>query len=334
MEEDMVSRDEVLVRGIQREFEQASMNCVVQRSMIQSRGDDGEVGEIDVLGVVAKHDIKTDDTVLLDRTVSAVTTSGERCPSCCGPIEGDFTNACCLVKSCSTLCAATALESFHPAVCGRDFSFLHAEAKTAVQTSDLSIDSLLLLRAIAMTLQTPAVHPLRTSLLARLTPTYNMDQLIIFSYASHISTPHLILTTLGIDPFANASYDTWVLHTMRCRLQNNKHGQIFEGLLGTAVNPLYSMFNHSCAPNVEWEHVGETSTVRVFALRDIKAGEECCFSYIRPLQMGWAERQGKLRAWLGGECGCVRCVAEHLERDEVAEPEDGATTKDSLEVTV
>jgi SET domain-containing protein len=76
------------------------------------------------------------------------------------------------------------------------------------------------------------------------------------------------------------------------------------------------MFNHSCAPNIGWEHEGNNSTLKLFAEREIVEGEELFISYIKPLGMGWAERQQALMPWLGMDCECERCQEER--------PKDGA----------
>ena len=135
-------------------------------------------------------------------------------------------------------------------------------------------------------------------------------QLIVLNFADHIVTPILVLRELGVDVFANPLYDTWVLHTIRCRLQNNKHGATLDEFVGSAVSPLYSMFNHSCNPNVDWRHDDHNSTVTLFATRDIKEGEEMYISYIKGADMSRGERQKALMTWLGVECGCAMCESE------------------------
>jgi hypothetical protein len=100
--------------------------------------------------------------------------------------------------------------------------------------------------------------------------------------------------------------------------------------VGSAISPLYSMFNHACEPNVDWRHdgVGErgeggSSTVTMFATRDIKKGEEMCISYIKGQEMGLEDRQKALKGWLGMDCGCARCVEERAAEENGVETADG-----------
>jgi hypothetical protein len=311
MTEDIVTREDTFFQQLQKEFKVESTNCIVARSAIRnSHGDEASLSHIDVFGVVATRNIALTETVLIDRTVAGVLCSIDRCATCCSNLSGSIANSCCSMGYCSDACAKTALETFHAPLCSRDFTYLYDAAKSAKLSTDISLDSLLLLRVLALAIHEGPAHPLKTSLLARLTPAYEIDGLIIFNFPDHIITPIRILQELGVDVFANSAYDSWVIHTMRCRLQNNKHGQTLDELHGTAVNPLYSMFNHSCAPNIGWEHEGNNSTLRLFAERPIVEGEELFISYIKPLDLEWAERQQALMPWLGMDCECERCKKE------------------------
>lgn len=313
MEPSLVQRGDAVFEILGKEFETSSKNCTVSKSTVRDTSVDGEqITEFDVFGVVATGDIEIGATILSDATVAGVTSSTERCSSCCGKLVGDITNTCCGARYCSTACCQAA-STFHPALCGKDFSFLYDAAKSAGSTTSFSLDSLLLLRVLTMSIQENASQPLKTKLLDRLTPAYYMDHLIVFNFHAHIITPILTLQALSIDVFSNPLYDTWVLHTIRCRLQNNKHGQTLDGLVGTAVNPLYSMFNHSCDPNVEWEHKEENSTLRCFARKSVQDGEELFISYIGYDEVQYDERQRRLAPWLGRECGCKKCDRERSE---------------------
>lgn len=319
MTEDLVTRSDELIEKVAAEFGSTSSNCVVSKSTIRLASSPEEVSEVDVLGVVATRDILAQESVLLDPTLAAVVDSTDRCPACCGPFLDRVEPPCCHTKYCSSSCSQRALDGYHAVVCGKDFDFLH-EAKSAPSSSsssnltESSIGSKLLLRVLALSIQEDISNPLRTSLISRLTPAYNPNdpQLIVFNFKDHIITPIRILREFGIDVFTDSMYDTWVLHTIYCRLQNNRHGQTFDDIHGTAVNPLYSMFNHSCDPNVDWRHDDENSTVTMFAERDIKKGEEMFISYIGKGK-GLKERQAKLMPWFGMECACHKCDEEKLE---------------------
>ncbi|QSZ30013.1 hypothetical protein DSL72_004531 [Monilinia vaccinii-corymbosi] len=314
MTEDLVTRPDQLIAKLAAEFTSASSNCVVSKSTIRLASSPEEISEVDVLGVVATRDILAQESVLIDPTLAAVVDSVDRCTACCGPILDKIENSCCRTSYCSFSCSQRALDGYHSVICGKDLSFLHeAQSASSSNSTESSMGSKLILRVLALAIKEDTVHPLKTSLISRLTPAYNPNnpQLIAFNFKDHIITPIRILRELGIDVFTNSMYDTWVLHTIYCRLQNNKHGQTFDDIRGTAINPLYSMFNHSCDPNVDWRHDDENSTVTMFAERDIKKGEEMFISYI-----GRGEdlkaRQGKLMPWFGMECACHKCEEDKL----------------------
>jgi hypothetical protein len=220
------------------------------------------------------------------------------------------------------------MQTFHPSICGRDFEWLFEKARKATATTDFSLDALLLLRVLGQTLsgsegKEKDEHPLRSKVMVRLTPAYNFafPNLIIFNFSDHVVTPITILLTLGLDIFTTPSYDTWVLHTIKCRLQNNKHGQTLGEWPGTSISGLYSMLNHSCEPNVDWRHESASCAVTMYATRDIGMGEDLCISYIgqQGNEMGLKERRRKLMGWFGMDCGCGKCVREageeELEKD-------------------
>ncbi|TGO52363.1 hypothetical protein BOTNAR_0327g00090 [Botryotinia narcissicola] len=315
MTEDVVARSDEVIEKVAAEFASASSNCVVSKSTIRLAISPEEISEIDVLGVVETRDIMAKESVLVDPTLAAVVDSVDRCPACCGPLLNKIENSCCKTLYCSSSCSQTELDSYHTILCGKDLDcLLGTESESLSDPTESSIGSNLFLRVLALSLKENAASPLKTSLISRLTPAYNPNnpQLIELNFKDHIITPIRILRGLGINVFANSAYDTWVLHTIYCRLQNNKHGQTFDDTCGTAVNPLYSMFNHSCDPNIDWRHNDENSTVTMFAERDIRKGEEMFISYIGRGK-GLKERQGKLMPWFGMDCACHMCNEEKLE---------------------
>ncbi|KAE8445992.1 hypothetical protein EG329_012631 [Mollisiaceae sp. DMI_Dod_QoI] len=289
MTADLLVRDQDVFASIEEDFRRVSSNCMVVRSTIRNTPGEGGKGatvEDDCIGVIATRDIIAGETVLIDAMSSGsvgVDADPGGCPTCCaGPVK-NFWNSCCSVLYCSQNCADVAIKTFHGSICGKDFEYLYTAARKATETTDFSLDALLLMRVLALTLEEDAEHPLKSTVLVRLTPAYGFKEpnLIIFNFEDHIQVPISILQTLGIDIFTNPSYDTWVLHTIKCRLQNNKHGQTLGDWPGTSISGLYK--------------------VTMFATRDCKKGEDLCISYIGAQGNGMAltNRRKKLMGWFG-----------------------------------
>ena len=68
-------------------------------------------------------------------------------------------------------------------------------------------------------------HPLDHHLLARLTPTYRRKKACFFILEHDIAILNDVLQQFGIDIFANLNFDTWVLFTLRARVDNNCWGE-------------------------------------------------------------------------------------------------------------
>ncbi|KAL2060898.1 hypothetical protein VTL71DRAFT_8950 [Oculimacula yallundae] len=337
MEEEFLIRDESVFKGLEEDFKRVSTNSMVVRSTIRNTvGENGdEAREDDCIGVVATRDIVSGETILIDE-MSAGTVGVDAdpggCPTCCACPVGNFWNTCCPVLYCSQKCADVAIATFHNPICGKDFEYLYAAARKATVTTDFSLDALLLMRVLAISLTEDVPHPLKSQVMVRLTPAYGFKEpnLIIFNFVDHIQTPISILQTFGINIFTNPLYDTWVLHTIKCRLQNNKHGQTLGDWPGTSISGLYSMLNHSCSPNVDWRHDSASSEVTMFATRDCKKGEDLCISYIGSVgnDLPVVERRRKLMGWFGMPCRCEKCTAEAAALPE----EDLAAATENLEI--
>lgn len=78
---------------------------------------------------------------------------------------------------------------------------------------------------------------------------------------------------------------------------------------GSALFRLGNSMNHSCNPNVIITTPFNDHRIKVMALRDIKRGEELCFSYIDESQP-LLQRQSELLQKYLFTCKCEKCSRE------------------------
>lgn len=315
---DILHRDPASLRDAQKEMEAVSSKCTIARSSVRnSCADQGQGGsKLGALGLFTTKNIQQHETILVDQTNLGVTNAPNCCQNCCCILPYDSTTLlCCGGRYCSQDCADRALLSHHLVLCKKDFSFISDNGKGASSLAPGCTESLFYVRLWAIVVQEAALHPLKTSVIARLTRQYEGDFTIGFNLSNHIINPIRILQTLGIDVFTDARYDTWVLHTIRCTLSNNW----INVLVGDdrpilALMPLYSFQNHSCDPSVREIYKDDSSTSVLIARRDIMEGEEITGMYIPASMDGYNmsrdDRHVRLRPWIGGICRCAKCDRE------------------------
>lgn len=316
---DRSRRSDELVGLLNEEFATSASAVGSSQPLCQVRqhafGDTGPASK-DILGVFATQDIPAHTTILHDTT---------HILGCCGPgAGGDMAN----------LGGALACgDPVHPNLPDEgaelDLRWVRDETGTGATSTLLTI------RLLLAALQDGVHHPLDHSLVARLTPNYRDpdDEGIepeSFYLASDIAVPLRALQQFGIDIFAQLEWDTWVLFTVSQRQLNNVCGDAISG----SLMPLFSLFNHSCEPNVEWSRVmgkrdgGEEmddwgdpidaaswsvdhETVTVTTAWDIRKGEQLFVEYDSfEHDHAVTDRRRRLRKWLSGDCMCTRCVKE------------------------
>ena len=192
-----------------------------------------------------------------------------------------------------------------------------------------------LLRSYLASPSSAKFHPLCDPLISRWKPDIRIRNppIFPFSFVKHIQRPIEIMTDLGIDAFADARFDTWVIQQLLYRISSNfltRHAvfdaestaqscsQSFIGSSQTmksndiliTLGYLFPLFNHSCDPNLEIANL--TDGIYIRTRRDITEGEELCVSYI-PDNIDYIERTGHLKAWFD-ECRCPICDAERKVR--------------------
>jgi hypothetical protein len=193
-----------------------------------------------------------------------------------------------------------------------------------------SLSTLLLARLLAACVAAPSLaHPLAHPAIARLTPHYAPSNRVRFGFRSLVVEPMAVLRHLGVDVLRDTRYDMDVLLTVFLRVLNNSFGAVgFDGEKVEGLGGLFSFFNHSCEPNVEWfvqeveggemggkgkkkRKEGPERWVVVRAKREIEAGEELFVNYATDaVDMVVGERRRVLWRWLGAPCACERCVVE------------------------
>ena len=153
-------------------------------------------------------------------------------------------------------------------------------------------------------------HPLDHHLIARLTPTYHRTNVIEFDLAEDFAVMNEALQRCGIDIFANLAYDTWVLFTLDARISNNA----WTTPISQSVSALFSLFNHSCEPNVNWLPSRDHHSLVLSTSREVKSGEQLFVTYDGYVESGGLkERRESLNRWFDGPCQCPRCLREEGE---------------------
>jgi hypothetical protein len=310
-------RDNITLSSLQQIYSATDAKCTVSRSTIQDHirippkdTDDA------VFGLFASQDIKDGNTIVEEDGTAVVTNSPDRCDCCCQslPQVPESLN-CCSTRFCSSTRATKAHGTYRKTLCGKEFSFLEANA-SAVGSRSSPTEHLMRLRALAISLQEGATHPLKSSFLGRLTPQCRGDREVLFDFTELITNPTRILQTLVIDIFADHCYDTWVLCSILYRLRNNQSADaIIHNRAISASIPSMTLLNHSCEPNVRAMGAEKAyGSLELIAARDIKEGEELLRNYV-PLKMAegdWPrqKRQEVLSEVLGGLCGCAKCIRE------------------------
>jgi hypothetical protein len=276
--------------------------CVeVKRCSFQPGEED--LSESAPLGVFATCDLPNDHKILVDRTDFF---------GCDGPGPGNSKN----VLGGSFGC----LHPLHPNLADDETS--HDLRWVRKRAGEYAAEPLLLCRVLlASAVSTTSPSPLDLPEIARLTPTYHRQTPKTFRLSTDIEVPNEALQQYGIDIFANPHYDSWVIFTLAARLRNNS----WSSPVAAALNPLFSLFNHSCEPNVKWQTRKDHRTIDLRLSRDAVAGEQLFVEYdgfMHGCSLG--ERRERLEKWIDGPCLCTRCVREEERAAALALLQDSA----------
>ena len=259
------------------------------------------------LGIFTTSAIPSHTRVLLEPSVLTSSTRLHEpfCDACSAPLPPHSPtsplpacSACEDTVFCSSTCHSRAMSLYHPAICGlQDYSISAYDPSPHSATS--SLYTLLLARTIAMS-ETQSLHPLSLPqtkyLWGDFTPSSNPQPItrsLPFTFQTHIQSPLNLLSALSLDLFSPTTlrnYDTWIINTLLAKFRGVANAKMNErtGVPEVAgVHWLWSLANHSCAPNVRWEwEKGGMGFVS-------RAGEEV-------VRWGDEEHQDEERKWQGG----------------------------------
>lgn len=262
----------------------------------------GEEDESDsaAMGIFAKCDLRKDTTILVDRT-EFFGCNGPGPNNCRANLGGG--HGC--------------LHPIHPKIGADEGNYDLRWVRE--RAGSHAADPLLLCRVLMACAQLNLDSPLDLPAIARLTATYHRQAPKTFRLDREFAIINDALELFGFDIFANQNYDTWVLFTLSARLSNNS----WTNPMSVSLNPLFSLFNHSCEPNVNWATQKDHGTVVMRVSRDVVAGEQLFveydgFEHDKPVE----ERRERLTRWIDGPCMCSRCVREEQAQRDTASGND------------
>ena len=312
-----LERSATAMNKLNAHFEAASENACIQKSPLRGAISHHGLREDDY-GVFARRNIERGETILNTRSIWTDHESplGENyCSSCCRivPKELAIQMTCCRNKFCSQICMQSAKDTFHDIICRKDLGWLHEAYKGTDHVYRDNVP-IMMVKILAT-----AIHlnckPLKVPCVRTLKANYDNVCLSKFTHFDNIVAPIRILETLGVDVFTNLKFDSWVLQTLLTRVQCNSVGkETLDNRKYSAVDPLLSIFNHSCLPSAAPQFIGGSTETIVKALRNIKNGEEIFISYVDP---GLPEevRRGKISKLIGKPCDCQKCRMERRAQD-------------------
>ncbi|KAK0117777.1 hypothetical protein ONS95_012102 [Cadophora gregata] len=236
--------------------------------------------DVGPLGIFATQDIEAGKLVMLDKTVTGVSSVPssrlEHCDACQGSLKPPYglvhemekPSCCGKVVYCSHECYESAAKGYHKVLCGHDFDWLYEVIKvgktSGAPTHWKSVNFLRIVAVVLADIRTSKVHPLQHPLIARMSANYPPEGKILSQYdAGHqwlyftnVVAPTRILLQLGVDIYTDPHWSQEVIQTIFWRIENNANMATTE-LAGTkahlvCINPNYLFFNHSCQPNVSW----------------------------------------------------------------------------------
>ena len=315
-----------------------SSNCLEIRSSSVGAAS----GDLSALGVLATKDIPKDENILYCKTGFGVHTNPDEnnCNNCGVLLQKSTTirlTCCPHLRFCDQECRQIYESSYHQPTCGVNMAGLWDGNSVNIRALEAAFSALAVINAIFGRLfcicKQAKSNMLEHFFVKCLTPPKVTDLIIPWTLQGNVRGPHETLLRMKGDPYS-IIYDVWILQTVlydfylplyhktnyyRYRVKNNAIiGLLPNEKLLLSCEPIISMFNHSCDPDIYRPSREISSTTRWSSRRRITNGSEIFNCYLglhhdidHVPTTNKVQREEILRNWLGDiPCGCARCVSE------------------------
>ncbi|KAI4174929.1 MAG: hypothetical protein LQ343_001956 [Gyalolechia ehrenbergii] len=312
------------------------------------------------LGIFVTEDIAPQENVLLETSLLAANNRlhDPLCDACSAPLPPISASEqplpacaeCDDIVFCSQSCHDAAMSLYHPAVCGKaDLEAVARDPSPLAATNALYL--LLLGRTLALS-ETQNIHPLDLPETKYLWGGFAAPPLsrssfdstpsackLPFTFEDNILAPLHLFEKMDINIFTSLpATDTWVISTLFAKFRGVASARM-SPRTGTpevcAAHSMWSLANHSCAPNVKWEWVGSMrltarggeDVVKWGGMKEaereggIRKGGEVLSHYC-DIELGVNKRREWAEGALGGMCICERCLWEEREEREEQKKKD------------
>ncbi|KAH8591073.1 hypothetical protein B0O99DRAFT_520093 [Bisporella sp. PMI_857] len=275
LKEELNHRTPALLEQINKKF--GAGNCEVSRVVFDSLGS-GPMGANDdntgPLGIFATKDTKAGDIVVVDESITGISTVSprrlEHCDACHGtltvpyqlPHETVKAPCCGKVAYCGMKCW-NSFKKYHEIICEKDFEWLYTDDNHGANgqyTRGSKWRPIMFLRIMAIILGDRKVatkedkalqHPLQHPLIARMAANYASNSGDspdgYWQYFENVTAPTKILMMLGIDVFADQEFTPEVITTIYWRLENNANMSsmnLYPETALTTLEPSKSKYAH------------------------------------------------------------------------------------------
>ena len=328
----------------QRTFDE--LNDLVQKSSkcLEIRRSSVGAASVDScgLGVFATREITKDEEILHRKTEFSVHTNPDEnnCHNCGVLLQNSTTvrlDCCPHLHFCDQECRQICESSYHQPTCGVDMAGLWDGHPMNFRGFETDFFAPAIVTAIFGRLfcicKNAESNMLEHLFVRSLTSPKIVNSILPWTLQGNVRGPHETLLRIKEDPYS-ITYDAWILQTVlydfflplcrkadhhRYRVKNNAiaHRLPNDKLL-VVCDPIVSLFNHSCDPNIYRGSKEMSSTTKFSSRRLIANGSEVFNCYlglnhnIDQIPAGSKiQRKKILKDWFGEmPCACARCISE------------------------